>query len=189
MVENRHKLCVDHPFFLSLSLQFHAKAMSYVHGKGGKMLGEGRGAGVDGDGACLRQGGKGVGGGRGVGVQGVVEGTRDDIVWPARDIRSTGRGGQGSGQVKRQGGARPRRKFDCSNCQDNCCGLARELVRVAFKMGRVTMSPKVMTFFVSIVGLISVCRSSIELCPQAFEVLRPKEGVIGRVRWLAGSQR
>ena len=95
LVENRHKLCVDHPFFLSLSLQFHANAMSYVRGKGGKMLGEGRGAGVDGDGVCLRQGGKGVGGGRGVSVQGAVGGSRDDIVYPARDIRTTGRGGKG----------------------------------------------------------------------------------------------
>ena len=156
--------------------------MSYVRGKGGKVLGEGRGAGVDGDGAYYRQGGKGVGGGRGVGVQGAIGGFKKDVVWPARDIRSTGRGGQGSGQVNRQGVAKPRRKFSCSTCQDNCCGLARELVRVAFKMGRVTMSPKVMTFFVNFVGLISICRSSIVQCPQAFVVLRPKEGVTERVR-------
>ena len=97
MVENRHKLCVGHPFFLSLGLQFNAKAMSHVRGKGGKLLGEGRGAGMDGDGASFRQGGKGAGGGRGVGV---VEGARDDTVWLARDIRETGRGGKGQDKLK-----------------------------------------------------------------------------------------
>ena len=126
------------------------------------------------------------GGGRGVGV---VEGARDDTVWLARDIRETGRGGHNSGQVKGQGGARPKRRFYCSNCQDTCCGLARELVRVAFKMGRVTMSPKVIAFFVSIIGLISVCRSSIKECPLVSELLRLKEGVIVRVNCPVGSQR
>ena len=164
--------------------------MSYVRGKGGKVLGEGRGAGVDGDGAYYRQGGKGVGGGRGVGVQGAVGDFKEDVVWPARDIRSTGRGGQGLGQVNKHGVAKPRRKFSCSNCQDNCCGLARELVRVAFKMGRVTMSPKVMIFIVYCVGLILVCRNSIVPCPLAFGVSRlPKEGVTEREWWSVGSQR
>ena len=135
LVKNWHKLCVEISFFLSLSLYFNANEMS-VRGKGGKLLGEGRGSGLTVDGDCLGQGGKGLG--RGVNGQGAAGGSRDDIIYPARDIRTTGRGGQGSGQVNRQGGARPRRKFSCSNCQDNFCGLARELVRVVFKMGRLS---------------------------------------------------
>ena len=141
LVENHHKLSVGCPFFLSLSLFLIAITMTHVRGSGGKFVGEGRGAGID-----SRQGGKG---GRGVGLS---EGSREDTVWLARDIRETGRGGAGFGQVRGQGGARPRRRFDCSNCQDTCCGLARELVRVAFKMGRVTMSPKVMAIFVSTIS-------------------------------------
>ena len=121
--------------------------MSYIRGKGGKVLGEGRGA----------------GGGRGVGLQGAAEDSGEGVVWLARDIRNT-KGGQGSGQVERQGGARPRRRFSCNTCQDNCCGLARELVRVAFKMGKVTMSPKVMLLIVYFLGLSYDCRSSIVLC-------------------------
>ena len=120
--------------------------MSYIRGKGGKVLGEGRGAGS-----------------RGVGPQGASEEGSDGVVWLARDIRNN-KGGPGSGQVVRQGGARPRRRFDCNNCQDNCCGLARELVRVAFKMGRVTMSPKVMILIVYYVGLSYICRNSIRPC-------------------------
>ena len=110
------------------------------------MLGEGRGA---------------VRHGRGVG-QGVVEEHNEDVVWPARDIRST-KGGQGTGGAKLggTGGAKPKRRFSCVNCQDNCCGLARELVKEAFKMGRVVMSPKVMILFVFFVGLILICRNSI----------------------------
>ena len=136
MVEICDKLCEHHLFILSLILHFVAQAMSYVRGKGGKVLGEGRGA-----------------GGRGVGQPGFAGEARESVVWPARDIRSTGRGGQGSGQVERQGGAKPRRRFECLTCQDNCCGLARELVRVAFKMGKITMTPKVMISFVYIVWL------------------------------------
>ena len=153
LVENRHKLSVGYPFFLSLGLIFIAITMTHVRGNGGKFVGEGRGAGID-----NRQGGNMSVGGRGVGLS---EGSREDTVWLARDIRETGRGGAGSGQVRGHGGARPRRRFDCSNCQDTCCGLARELVRVAFKMGRVTMSPKVMILLVYFVGLSYVCRNSI----------------------------
>ena len=120
--------------------------MSTVRGKGGKHIGEGRGVGFDGDIACNRQGGKGSGTGRG--VDGVA---RDDTVWLARDIRETGGGGHLTGQVRGRGGARPRRRYDCVNCEDTCCGLARELVKVAFKMGKVTMSPKVIVFFTNIV--------------------------------------
>ena len=145
LVENWHKLCVEITFFLSLNLFFNAHEMSYVRGCGGKLLGEGRGHALTVAEDCLGQGGKGLG--RGVGA---VGGSRDDINYPARDIRTTGRGGRGSGQVTSQGGARPRRRFDCVTCQDLCCGLARELVRVAFRMGRVTMSPKVMSFSVSL---------------------------------------
>ena len=181
LVENRHKLCVGHPFFLSFVLQLKAKTMSHVRGKGGKLLGEGRGAGMD-----DRQGGKVSVGGRGVGL---VEGARDDTVWLARDIRETGRGGNGSGQVRGQGGARPRRRFDCTNCQDTCCGLARELVRVAFKMGRVTMSPKVMAFFVSIISLIYICRSSIKECLKVSELSKLREGGIVRVQCPLGDLR
>ena len=122
--------------------------MSNVRGKGGKHIGEGRGVGVDGDVASNRQGGKGSGTGRWVDMSGVA---RDDTVWLARDIRETARGGHITGQVRGQGGARPRRKYDCLNCEDTCCGLARELVKVAFKMGKVTMSPKVIVFFTNIV--------------------------------------
>ena len=146
--------------------------MTHVRGNGGKFVGEGRGA-VIGSG----QGGKG---GRGVGVG---ESSREDTVWLARDIRETGRGGAGSGQVRGHGGARPRRRFDCSNCQDTCCGLARELVRVAFKMGRVTLSPKVMAFFVSTISLIYICRSSIKECLLVSEPLRLREGGIVRVNY------
>ena len=135
MVEICDKLCDHHLFILSLILHFVAQAMSYVRGKGGKVLGEGRGAGC-----------------RGVG-QGLAEEAGEGVVWPARDVRLTGKGGQGSGQVERQGGAKPRRRFSCLTCQDNCCGLARELVRVAFKMGKITMTPKVMILFVYLVGL------------------------------------
>ena len=156
--------------------------MAHVRGKGGKLLGEGRGVGMDGD----RQGGKVSGINRGVGV---VEGSRDDTVWLARDIRETGGGGQHSGQVRGQGGARPKRRFDCSNCQDSCCGLARELVRVAFKMGRVTMSPKVILFFVSVTGLIFVCRNSIKECPLPSKHSSHKEGEIVRLSFQGGIQR
>ena len=141
--------------------------MSYIRGKGGKVLGEGRGAGrhdgVEGDGVYYRKGGKGVGGGREVGHQRAIEEHREDVVWLARDVRLT-KGGQGSGHIERQGGAKPKRRFSCATCQDNCCGLARELVRVAFKMGKVTMSPKVMILFVYFVGLSLICRNSIVPC-------------------------
>ena len=102
------------------------------------MLGEGRGA---------------VRHGRGVG-QGVVEEHNEDVVWPARDVRLT-KGGQGTG------GAKPKRRYSCVTCQDNCCGLARELVKEAFKMGKVVMSPKVLILFVFFVGLSLICRNSI----------------------------
>ena len=103
--------------------------MSHIRGKGGKVLGEGRGA--------LRYG------------RGVGQGEGENVVWPARDIRST-KGGQGASGAKLggTGGAKPKRRFSCVNCQDNCCGLARELVKGAFKMDRVVMSPKVMILFV-----------------------------------------
>ena len=181
LVENHHKLSVGCPFFLSLGLILIAITMTHVRGNGGKFVGEGRGAGID-----NRQGGNMSVGGRGVGL---IEGSREDTVWLARDIRETGRGGAGSGQVRGHGGARPRRRFDCSNCQDTCCGLARELVRVAFKMGRVTMSPKVMAFFVSIVSLIYICRSSIKECLKVSGLSKLREGGIVRVQYLLGDLR
>ena len=51
------------------------------------------------------------------------------------------------------------------------------------------MSPKVIAFFVSIIGFISVCRSSIKECPLVSELLRLREGVIVRVNCPVGSQR
>ena len=74
--------------------------MSNVRGKGGKLIGEGRGVGVDGDVASNRQGGKGSGTGRG--VDGVA---RDDTVWLARDIRETG--GGDTSQAKLEDGVGP----------------------------------------------------------------------------------
>ena len=142
--------------------------MSYTRGKGGKVLGEGCGAGchdgVEGDGVYYRKGGKVVGGGRGAGHQEALEGHGEDVVWLARDVRLTGKGGQGSGQIEKPSGAKPKRRFSCATCHDNCCGLARELVAVAFKMGKVTMSPKVLVLFVYFVGLSLICRNSIVPC-------------------------
>ena len=124
--------------------------MSYYRGKGGKVLGEGRGAGrLDsvegpGDGVYHGQGGKVVRGGRGGGRQETVDGQEDDVVWLARDVRLTGRGEKGSGPCVKPNGAKPKRHFLCATCQDNCCGLARELVAAAFKLGKISMSPKVL---------------------------------------------
>ena len=130
--------------------------MSHYRGKGGKVLGEGRGAGrrdaVEGPGdqAYLGKGGKVVGGGRGAGRQGTVEETGDEVVWLARDVRLTGKGGQGSGQYEKPSGAKLKRRFSCATCHDNCCGLARELVATAFKLRKVTMSPKVLMVVICI---------------------------------------
>ena len=96
--------------------------MSYYRGKGGKLLGEGRGAGRQGD----------------VGESG------DEVVWLARDVRETAKWKQGSGRYEKPSGAKPRKRFACATCHDNCCGLARELVATAFNLGKITMSPKVL---------------------------------------------
>ena len=130
--------------------------MSYYHGKGGKVLGEGRGVGrrevVEGPGdeAYRGQGRKVVGGGRGVGRQGSVEEAEDDVVWLARDVRITGKGEHGPGRFGKQVGVKPKKPFKCATCHDNCCGLARELVATAFKLGKVTMSPKVLMIVICI---------------------------------------
>ena len=89
--------------------------MSHYRGKGGKVLGEGRGAGRHdavegpGDGVYYRKGGKVVGGGRGAGHQEALEGHGEDVVWMARDVRLTGKGGQGSGQIEKPSGVKPKR--------------------------------------------------------------------------------
>ena len=96
--------------------------MSYNRGKGGKVLGEGRGD----------------------QYQGAREESSDQVTFPARAFRETYRGIQGAGrQPEKPCGAKPKKRFSCSTCQDLCCGLARELVATAFGLGKVTMSPKV----------------------------------------------
>ena len=73
-----------------------------------------------------------------------MEGSEDDVVWLARDVRLTGRGEKGTGQYVKPNGAKPKRRFACATCHDNCCGLARELVAMAFKLGKISMTPKVL---------------------------------------------
>ena len=69
--------------YLAITLSI---TMSYYRGKGGKVLGEGRGVGrreaVEGPGdeAFRGKGGKVVGGGRGAGRQETVEETGDEVV-------------------------------------------------------------------------------------------------------------
>ena len=107
--------------------------MSYNRGKGGKVLGEGRGA----------------------GYQGAGEGSEDEVTWLSRDIRETGKGGKGRGKRnEKPSGAKPKKRYSCATCHDLCCGLARELVATAFGLGNVTMSPKVLMFVVCIWDLV-----------------------------------
>ena len=89
-----------------------------------------------------------LGEGRGVGRQGAGEGPGDEVVWLARDVGETKKGEQGL--QERPSGARPKKRYSCATCHDNCCGLARELVATAFKLGKVTMSPKVLIVVISI---------------------------------------
>ena len=150
--------------------------MSYYRGKGGKVVGEGRGAGRQEAQEGPREevhrgkGGKVLGGGRGVGPQEAVEGSGEDVVWLARDVRLTGRGGQGTGGCMKPDGAKPKRWYSCATCHDNCCGLARELVATAFKLGKVTMSPKVMMVVICFWGLVNF--TGIRSCNGS----RPAEG-------------
>ena len=92
--------------------------MSGGRGKGGKAIGEGRGA--------------GWAGGEGHGTQ---------VNSLAQDIRETEQGEQGAGRRREKpaGQPRPRKSFTCSTCEDLCCGLARELVSEAFELGKITM--------------------------------------------------
>ena len=107
--------------------------MSYNRGKGGKVLGEGRGA----------------------GYQGAGEGSDDQVTWLARDVRETDRGVQGAvRRPEKPSGAKPKKCYSCAMCHDLCCGLARELVATAFGLGKVTMSPKVFIVVVCIWDLV-----------------------------------
>ena len=81
---------------------------------------------------------------------GAGEGPGDEVVWLARDVRETDKGEQGPGLQEKPSGARPKKRYSCATCHDNCCGLARELVATAFKLGKVTMSPKVLIVVISI---------------------------------------
>ena len=90
--------------------------MSGGRGKGGKAIGEGRGAGWAGG-----------------------EGHGTPVNWLAQDIRETEQGRR----EKPSGQPRPRKSFTCNTCEDLCCGLARELVSEAFELGKITMSRKV----------------------------------------------
>ena len=91
-----------------------------------------------------------LGEGRGVGCQGAGEGPGDEVVWLARDVRETDKGEQGPGLQEKPSGARPKKRYSFATYHDNCCGLARELVATAFKLGKVTMLPKVLMVVVCI---------------------------------------
>ena len=88
------------------------------------------------------KGGKATGARRRTVSTGENEGRGDEIVYPARDIRSEGYQGPGR-RLERSGSQRPRKSYTCGTCHDLCCGLARELVTAAFGLGRITMSRKV----------------------------------------------
>ena len=94
--------------------------MSYCRGKGGKVIGEGRGAG---------------------------DGPEGQVTWLSRDVRETGQGEQGARRRQEKPvGQKPRKSFSCSTCQDLCCSL----VTAAFGLGKVTMSRKVLMIVVCI---------------------------------------
>ena len=57
----------------------------------------------------------------------------------AGNASETGQGPQG----KPPGQPRTRKLYDCKNCEDLCCRLARALVAEAFELGAVMMSRKV----------------------------------------------
>ena len=127
LVDDLHKYEDHRQIVLNCFKQFQAPTMSGCRGKGGKVIGEGRGS----------------------GSAGVGEGHEDPIAFPARDIRD--QGDQGSGRrLEKPSSQRPRKPYSCATCHDLCCGLARELVTAAFGLGRVTMSRKVMEIVVSI---------------------------------------
>ena len=87
------------------------------------------------------KGGKATGARRRTVSTGENEGRGDEIVYPARDIRSEGYQGPGR-RLERSGSQRPRHvpRYTCGTCQDLCCGLARELVSTAFGLGRSSLS-------------------------------------------------
>ena len=97
---------------------------------------------ASGGGKAGKAGGQGHGAGNasetGQGPQGKPPG-QPRTRWLARDVRETGQGPQG----KPPGQPRTRKLYDCKNCEDLCCGLARALVAEAFELGAVTMSRKV----------------------------------------------
>ena len=103
---------------------------------------------------CRGKGGKVIGEGRGAGCAGAGEGHEADINWLAQDIRETERGEQGTGRrhEKPTNQQKPKKSFNCATCQDLCCGLARELVTAAFGLGKVTMSRRVI-MIVSVFGI------------------------------------
>ena len=103
--------------------------MSYCRGKGGKVIGEGRGGGSTGAG----------------------EGPEGQVTWLSRDVRETVRGELGRGRrPEKLSGQKPKKPYSCATCHDLCCGLARELVAAAFELGEVTMSRKVLKIVVCI---------------------------------------
>ena len=107
--------------------------MSYCRGKGGKVIGEGRGAGSTGAG----------------------EGPKGQVTWLARDVRETDQGEQGQGRrPEKPSSQKPKKPYSCATCHDLCCGLARELVTAAFGLGKVTMSQKVIEIVVCIWELV-----------------------------------
>ena len=95
-------------------------------GKGGKAAGEGHGAG--------RAGGEGHGA---------------PVRWLAEDIRETEQGRQEKPAVQ----PKLRKLFTCKNCEDLCCGLARELVSEAFELEKITMSRKVIFVHCLVFGI------------------------------------
>ena len=104
---------------------------------------------------CRGKGGKVIGEGRGAGCAGAREGHEAHINWLARDIRETEQGEKGLGrrQEKSSVQQKPKKSFTCVTCQDLCCGLARELVTEAFGLGKVTMSRKVILIVILNLGL------------------------------------
>ena len=89
---------------------------------------------ASGGGKAGKAGGEGHSAGKSSG-----EGHSSKVRWLARDVCETGQGPQ----EKPSGQPRTRKLYDCRNCEDLCCGLARALVAEAFELGAVTMSRKV----------------------------------------------
>ena len=89
----------------------------------------------------ISKGGKATGARRRTVSSGEHGDREDEVVYPARDIRSEGYQGPGR-RLERSVSQRPRHvpRYTCGTCHDLCCGLARELVTAAFGLGRITMS-------------------------------------------------